>query len=245
MRVIREQSEEHAGAGGLTPTETAFFHRLLGLRPESVLDVGCGRGWLLTACRAHNVESTGVDRDKSNVDSVRRILGSAAATQAFAEKLPYKDSSIDWVVLRNVLHHIPRADHAVREGLRVSRPGGGVLIAEPWNDLALPGHRLATDIDRWSKRTHQALGYYHRGGLAPAEIVTMTPLELVTVIDVDYFASTEQRSAASLFADAEPYVTRLAADDPLRGELAILRQRTEVEPCAFMGSATVILRKGG
>jgi SAM-dependent methyltransferase len=48
---------------------------------------------------------------------------------ADAERLPYDDASFDLVVGHAVLHHIPDVELALREVLRVLRPGGRFVFA--------------------------------------------------------------------------------------------------------------------
>ena len=56
---------------------------------------------------------------------------------ADAERLPYEEATFDLVVGHAVLHHIPDVEQALREVLRVLKPGGRFVFAgEPtkWGD---------------------------------------------------------------------------------------------------------------
>ena len=58
--------------------------------------------------------------------------GSASASTgrvADAERMPYDDNTFDVVVGHAVLHHIPDVEQAMREMLRVLKPGGRFVIA--------------------------------------------------------------------------------------------------------------------
>jgi ubiquinone/menaquinone biosynthesis C-methylase UbiE len=137
-----------------------------------VLEVGCGTGFftlnLMLAGvidRAHVTDiSPGMVRvAERNAAS----LGlSVAGRVADAERLPYGDASFDLVVGHAVLHHIPDVTLALREVLRVLRPGGRFVFAgEPTTYGDLVARKLshaawvaATRVshlppfrDRWSR----------------------------------------------------------------------------------------------
>jgi len=52
------------------------------------------------------------------------------ATMGAAESMPYGDDSFDAVLVSDAFHHVRDQDRAVREMVRVVRPGGGVLMLE-------------------------------------------------------------------------------------------------------------------
>ena len=49
-----------------------------------------------------------------------------------ARKLPFADGSLRAIVMTNVLHHIPQVDRFLDEASRCLRPGGKILMIEPW-----------------------------------------------------------------------------------------------------------------
>jgi arsenite methyltransferase len=114
---------------------------------EQVLDMGCGRGAVLTAVakRLTTGKATGVDLWRS----IDQSGNSPEATMANAvlegvadlivletsdmRKLPFPDASFDVIVSSLAIHNIPghagRAA-AVGEAMRVLRPGGRIAIAD-------------------------------------------------------------------------------------------------------------------
>jgi SAM-dependent methyltransferase len=60
-------------------------------------------------------------------------LRTASYQVAVAEKLPFADASFDLVTCQTVLIHMPDPGAAVDEMVRVVRPGGLILAAEPNN----------------------------------------------------------------------------------------------------------------
>lgn len=110
--------------------------RLLGraLRPgEVVLDPGCGTGWQAAGLRraAPGVAVLGVDLSAGMLDRARRA-GAGPLLQADATRLPLAAGSVDLVVTRGVLHHLPDVVAALAEWRRVLRPSGAVVVvSEP------------------------------------------------------------------------------------------------------------------
>jgi 2-polyprenyl-3-methyl-5-hydroxy-6-metoxy-1,4-benzoquinol methylase len=95
----------------------------------AVLDVGCGDGSLLRMLgRGVGVVPTTVEID--------RLRAAHAGTpiefvQGFAQQLPFSPESFDRVVMHGVIPILPTAadaEMAIREAVRVARPGGLIWI---------------------------------------------------------------------------------------------------------------------
>ena len=115
---------------------------------EQLLDLGCGRGAVLIAAarRLPTGRAVGADlwtRDQSG-NSPEVTLANAAAAgvadrvevhTADMTALPFPDRSFDVVTSALAIHNIPSPEgryRAVDEAMRVLRPGGQLLIADPW-----------------------------------------------------------------------------------------------------------------
>lgn len=112
---------------------------------QDVLEIGVGLGTDFLRFARGGARVTGVDLTARAVELVTRRLKLEGlcgdVRRADAERLPFPDASFDVVYSWGVLHHTPDADQAMREALRVLRPGGRLCIMvyarRSWVALAL------------------------------------------------------------------------------------------------------------
>ena len=132
---------------------------------ERALDVGTGAGALALALAPLVREVVGVDRVPELLELARERaagLGNVTFVEADAEHLPFEDFSFDLAGTLRTLHHVPRPELVLAELVRLTRPGGRVLVVDqiaPVDPLAAieldrferardPGHtRLLPEID--------------------------------------------------------------------------------------------------
>jgi SAM-dependent methyltransferase len=99
------------------------------------LELGCGTGFFLLNLKQAGVLEQGhvTDLSPGMVEVARRngrSLGfEVEGRVADAESIPYPDDHFDLVVGHAVLHHIPDVELALREVLRVLKPGGRFVFA--------------------------------------------------------------------------------------------------------------------
>jgi len=104
-----------------------------------VLDMCCGTGIVTAAAARRGASITGLDFSAAMLVEARRRQLHLRFDEGDAEALPYADASFDAVVSNFGVHHVPRPENAVREALRVLRPGGRFALttwAEPNENIA-------------------------------------------------------------------------------------------------------------
>ncbi|SFM86475.1 class I SAM-dependent methyltransferase [Thermodesulforhabdus norvegica] len=97
-------------------------------RRYSVLDVGCGSGRFLRWLDQLGHHAVGIDPSAELVRKASgRVSSRVVVERAFAESLPFEDSSFDYVFFVFSLEFVHNPVQALSEGLRVARRG--VFIA--------------------------------------------------------------------------------------------------------------------
>jgi ubiquinone/menaquinone biosynthesis C-methylase UbiE len=100
-----------------------------------VLDVCTGPGMLAAGAIARGAQATGIDFSGEVVELARNLVPQADMRQGDAQRLPFPDNSFDAVVCGYGVMHIPEPEQALREMVRVVRPGGRVAISV-WDSSA-------------------------------------------------------------------------------------------------------------
>lgn len=109
-----------------------------GIRPgQRVLDVACGTGVLgrEVASRVGSAGGvTGIDPNPGMVAVAKRIAPAVEWREGVAESLPFPDRTFDAVVSQFGLMFFTNRRQALREMLRVLKPGGRLVVAV-WDAL--------------------------------------------------------------------------------------------------------------
>lgn len=101
----------------------------VGLDAKRILDVGCGIGTYTRKFRVFSSQVYGVDVDAERCARAGQSIPNITA--APAEQLPYADDSFDVVFLHEVIEHVTDDRVAIEEAVRVTAPGGAVVIYAP------------------------------------------------------------------------------------------------------------------
>ena len=132
----------------LTADLKSRIRTLLNLRAgQRVLDVGCGTGGD-TAAVARSVGGTGraagIDYDEALIREARTADARTGSSPhpwllvADAAAIPYRAAAFDGCYCERVLQHVFCPAAVVREIVRVTRPGGAIVIADTdWATLSI------------------------------------------------------------------------------------------------------------
>lgn len=100
-------------------------------QPCEWLDVGCGMGDLLMRLPSYQRYGIDLSDDYLDVAVYERKL---YASKADAEKIPYPANRFGLVTATDLLEHVLDVNRVVKELLRVTKPGGIVIVRTPNQD---------------------------------------------------------------------------------------------------------------
>ncbi|MFC5184835.1 class I SAM-dependent methyltransferase [Actinomadura harenae] len=122
---------------------TVDFERFRVTPGERVLDMGCGAGRHAFELYRRGAHVVAFDLDADELAGVETMFGamrlegevsedaSAETVQGDALTMPFPDDHFDKIVASEVLEHIPDDMRAMRELLRVLKPGGQLAVTVP------------------------------------------------------------------------------------------------------------------
>src|SRR2546428_11968017 len=90
----------------------------------SILDVGCGPGYVSAAAAERGAMPIGLDFSEEMIAIAKKKFPTIEFRQGDAQNLPFPDASVDRVVASFALLHLANPERAMTEAARVLKPGG-------------------------------------------------------------------------------------------------------------------------
>jgi ubiquinone/menaquinone biosynthesis C-methylase UbiE len=107
---------------------------LQSFQPVNLLDVGCGDGNRTLRLAQHFMipagHTYGLDSDHQHVIHCRQLFN-AVRTDIESGQLPYNDQTFDLVVCNQVFEHLKNYHGVFEDIIRVTKPGGYIIIGIP------------------------------------------------------------------------------------------------------------------
>jgi ubiquinone/menaquinone biosynthesis C-methylase UbiE len=102
---------------------------------NSILDVGCGTGAILSLVISEykGIKACGIDLSEKMIEKSAELLGqSVQLIVGDSDNLPWADNSFDLVLCNSSFHHFPEPLKVLKEIRRVLKSNGKIIIADPW-----------------------------------------------------------------------------------------------------------------
>jgi SAM-dependent methyltransferase len=155
LRLRKESFANHGDGQQLVPGRSwAAWARALGhlLPAWDVADLGCGDGYLTVEAAGWARRVIAIDRSadvlsRAHALARRRGVSNIVWQQGDLERVALVDHAVDVTLLSQALHHAAAPERALAESVRITRPGGRVLVLDlRRHDEAWVRDRLG---DRW------------------------------------------------------------------------------------------------
>jgi 2-polyprenyl-6-hydroxyphenyl methylase/3-demethylubiquinone-9 3-methyltransferase len=117
----------------MVPPRLAYFNPIVGdWHGKSVLDLGCGGGFMAEASARQGAHVIGVDPSAPAIEAAKLHAKESGLSVDYrvgtGEQVPVADSAVDIVVCVDVLEHVRDLDAVIGEIRRVLKPGGLFLF---------------------------------------------------------------------------------------------------------------------
>jgi ubiquinone/menaquinone biosynthesis C-methylase UbiE len=99
------------------------------------LDVACGPGLVALRLAERTAVVTGIDATPAMIERARELAATRGIVNVdwrvgSAYALPFTDGAFDVVLCRFAFHHLQEPARALREMIRVARPGGSIVVCD-------------------------------------------------------------------------------------------------------------------
>ncbi len=138
-----------------------ILKKVASLKPDKVLDMGCGCGNFTAKLSPYCGEITAIDSSQALIDRCKQENGRSNITYVYMDGIDirYPENRFDLVLERASLHHIRQWKKALDEMIRVSSKY--VLVEEPIDDPRSKEKRNSMRAQKFFLELQKEVGYSH------------------------------------------------------------------------------------
>lgn len=167
-----------------------IFSQIEAVKPQRVLDIGCGRGFYLQALANYRFIKSIVGLE-SNLEYIGK------ASQFFKNKkikikqgsvyqLPFANNSFDFIILSEVLEHLEDEKLALKEIHRVLKKNGQLVVTVPNHDFPMLWDPINYLLMKWLN-THIRSDWWFLAGIWADHQRLYTEKQLRDVLNKNHF----------------------------------------------------------
>ena len=121
------------GTGSMRPYEAypIFLDHLNVQKGKTLLDIGCGTGYLLKAAEERSLKTFGVDYSRESAALARAVSPESRISVCNAENLQFRDDFFDYITCIGVLEHFLDVSKGLEELKRVTPENGLFCLMTP------------------------------------------------------------------------------------------------------------------
>ena len=120
-------------------------------RNRIAADIGSGTGFMSEGLIRLGVRVIAIDQSEAMLEVLRNKFpanGALEVRRGYADDIPIADDAVDYAFANMYLHHVEKPPHAIREMVRILKPGGKLVVTDldehnfeflraPWNAARL------------------------------------------------------------------------------------------------------------
>lgn len=123
-----------------------IYEHVLGGKDKSLLDVGCGEGWVLNEFKKQGYNICGVDYSLDPVSHFNPHLMDDFISGDFNEILPQMNRKFGLIVLKNVLEHVIKPNEIIAYVLNLLTDDGVLMVHVPNDFSKLHSHLIKNNM---------------------------------------------------------------------------------------------------
>jgi ubiquinone/menaquinone biosynthesis C-methylase UbiE len=184
-----------------------------------LLDLATGTGTIARAAAAQGASVVAIDASAGMLEVARRLSPELDLRLGDACALPFGDGEFDVVTCGLSLSHFDEREKALREALRVLRPGGA-FVASAWaSGSSLPTQAVAEILDRYAEADDSLDEDTWSAGREGTDVLREAGFRTVSVQTETFRGEFAEAEDTLTWATAWPLAAaRLARLDPRRRE---------------------------